>query len=949
MTSPMGFFNTGGYRYESAESRSLGSITRESYDYRDQGKFLSKMAGDVSYMAAYMRKMQKGIDDANQNFIQQIQSFINDIFVLIGGGGDTGLDFGDLKYIFQAVGALFGFDQGNGLPINLFGAAWHFFSNYIFPLDNFQEVINMIIDQAIATILDLFGEVPIIGEALQQLAVIISNIRDGLLPLIDVIEDVLEIFGGNLTTGDLGFLGELIDSLMNIFGDILGPVSAALKPVFETMASWTEPFIEALSQIVEVVTNLIRSITGGLDFTNLTNENFNFFTMIFEIIGNLIRNGLTAIIPIGHLTSQTVEILTEPGFGSTDAISEGEGWAHDPTIGRNSLGSARATAAGVQREILSLRQPVREDQKISFNIWTIWALASFTGSNHLSIGVKTYDENDSWLSSVTLGNRTLNTATQATWQQILGADYIIPDGVSYVRLFIRVNSNVSAGTIWFDDASGKKTGVIQQSWIAGLLDVIETLNGWFEGIIDAILSAIGMIPIFGRPIAGALEDLFDALFGWHDDTEVTAGVASDAKLGLQATQEIIVGGTTGTPPGGPVTDSDVEDAITGQTEVIINQGAAIEALQSYMNGENNAGVTLNDPFDYTIADVETTGEYSKQVLSGTAPKIATDGDHAFIDSNGEVFYRGNLETLTTFQRVTAVVSGKMTYAGFDTRRPHQLVYCRVSADKTKWVRAQFGNDQRLRVQYKNGGSIGTLYDSGHDDEDVKIPSSGEGITIEAGVGTEDNTFRVFRGTKLLATVEDTGLVTDLTQKGVGFGLEQDAGFGCGSFTQFSAVDNSAGSVPGNVFMTYHSGGAAGLGSGTDPLPATFMNIVNYITDACYEYDDTTGELTILKDGVYSCEVRLEITTTLDVNQYATVALYKNTVLNKLGTVHAGDTVGGTGTIPDYNMTVLGVQNNWIVPCKAGDILEAGKKSNVSVSATGDAAGTMSYFAVTKVG
>lgn len=173
----------GGYKMESAESRALRSINQDSYDYRDQGKLLSKLTGDVSYMAQYMRNMQKGIDEANQNFVQQIGQLVNEILVLIGGNGDTGFDFGDLKYVFQAIGALLGFDDATGIakifPINLFNAAWHFFFNYVFPVQNFDEIINQIIDQAIAFLVTAAGEIPIVGDAIQILASWITQFRGG--------------------------------------------------------------------------------------------------------------------------------------------------------------------------------------------------------------------------------------------------------------------------------------------------------------------------------------------------------------------------------------------------------------------------------------------------------------------------------------------------------------------------------------------------------------------------------------------------------------------------------------------------------------------------------------------------------------------------------------------------------------------------------------------------
>ncbi|MFY9305176.1 MAG: hypothetical protein WAO31_06770, partial [Rhodoluna sp.] len=246
MSAPFGMY--GGYKYESTESRALGSITTESYDYRDQAQFMSKMAGDVSYMASYMRKMQKGIDDANQNFVQQIQSLLNDFLALLGGSGDTGFDFGDLKYIIQAFGSLFGLQPGLPLPVNLFGAAWHFFSNYIMPAGNFTELINQIIDSAIATALDIFGEVPIVGQAVQQLAQILSSLRDLIVPVFESLGSVLDIF--NIRLGD-------IPSLEGFFTP-LEPIFTVLKNAFNGLTGTFDNIIGSIP--ANVITGVINSI-----------------------------------------------------------------------------------------------------------------------------------------------------------------------------------------------------------------------------------------------------------------------------------------------------------------------------------------------------------------------------------------------------------------------------------------------------------------------------------------------------------------------------------------------------------------------------------------------------------------------------------------------------------------------------------------------------------------
>lgn len=229
------------YQRESREARTLGTITAESYDYRDQAKTMIKMGSDIGYISAYIRKMQRGIDAANENFVQQIGRLLADFFSLLAGNGDTGFDFGDLKYILQMFGALFGLGNQTA-PWNFFEAAWHFIFTYIIPLPDFDEAINMIIDGVIATILDWFGEVPVLGEAAQQLAVWLSDFRDGFLAIEDNfwalvrsitggIEDVAEFLGGILQHVYDTWIRPIVDAISFGVGGVGGAVTGALTSI----------------------------------------------------------------------------------------------------------------------------------------------------------------------------------------------------------------------------------------------------------------------------------------------------------------------------------------------------------------------------------------------------------------------------------------------------------------------------------------------------------------------------------------------------------------------------------------------------------------------------------------------------------------------------------------------------------------------------------------------
>lgn len=214
------------YEYESKESRTLAAIQSKNYPdtNKDFVKNVSRLNSSVDYISSYMRVMQKGIDDANENIIEQIQGFFQDIFVLFAGGEPTGIDIGDLKYVFQAIGAIFGL--GNSpFPFNLFEMVGHMFDNFLMMIPQFTDVIF----DTIFAWADALGVDPdftgILREAYDRAIEALSR-ADGII-------EILGGVGGSIHTmfNNIGayIFNEFIQPLINFISSAIGgPLGQAL-------------------------------------------------------------------------------------------------------------------------------------------------------------------------------------------------------------------------------------------------------------------------------------------------------------------------------------------------------------------------------------------------------------------------------------------------------------------------------------------------------------------------------------------------------------------------------------------------------------------------------------------------------------------------------------------------------------------------------------------------
>ena len=644
MSAPFAMY--GGYKYESPEARTLGEFAADKFSYRDQGKNIIQLNNAVGYMSAMMRKMQRGIDEANENFVQQLQGLVVEIITLLGGGGDTGFDWGDLKYVIQAIGALFGFVNNEGeitLPVNLFTAAWHFFSNYIGGTQNFQELIDQIVDGLIATVLDIFGEVPIVGQALQQLAIIISDIRDLLNPIAGAVQELFDAL--SIEIDDLPGIANYFGVLKPIWDALSDALDAVDLPnfalVLHQIALWTVPFVETIANVINALTYFVNLLTGAqkaeglqdilddlnaifkLDFAVGSGGNIGsgavdvvgwataFITDVLQPTGllaaaqaiiNAILPEWLPKVPLSSIKDFNPNLLWNGGFDDPISINPASDFTHDATIGETTpLGSAKVIFDGTDKKPLYGNEiPATAGDTINFVAKVFYDSVVVSGGNALEVYAVAFRDDDAVLEELFIAGVGTN-GTAADWETLTGT-YTAPTDTAYVAMELKARQYATAGSGWFDNCEISQTPDFKPTWVTELQDRIQNLN------LSGIISGEYVTGLSGGTINDDIQEHFrnmvNRFTGATIDPGDTPGLAgADFSMGrifanlLDNTNRIrdleapaVAGGTTVV-----VNFADYSvGALPGTDFGITYSGSGTASLVRDSNGECGWNVPLND-------------------------------------------------------------------------------------------------------------------------------------------------------------------------------------------------------------------------------------------------------------------------------------------------------------------------------------------------------------------
>ncbi|WAC54969.1 hypothetical protein [Gordonia sp. SL306] len=225
-------------------------------------------------------------------------------------------------------------------------------------------------------------------------------------------------------------------------------------------------------------------------------------------------------------------------FGSAATIVDGGTvWTWDASQGRTAPGSTRTTADGTLHVLNSEAVAASEGQALAVEAYAKWSGIASTGTAFL-LQVRAFN-GPTLVSTTTIGDPISSPAASGGWSQLHGT-FTVPAGVDSVKVQLAVAAAVTAGTVWFDDVSLRKTATsLPQDWITDLPDSLGDLWTGLTNLVNQALTALGITPT--GSILDKILDLADELGDWLDSTEDQAANLDDLIGNLLANPSTVIG------------------------------------------------------------------------------------------------------------------------------------------------------------------------------------------------------------------------------------------------------------------------------------------------------------------------------------------------------------------------------------------------------------------------
>ncbi|QNJ58249.1 minor tail protein [Mycobacterium phage Ellie] len=740
-----------------------------------------------------------------------------------------------------------------------------------------------------------------------------------------------------------------------------------------------------LSSPLALVTSLGDLIKGALDPAQLLETLGKIFGWasgplhtieqlagwVGQTVFGLIDPRRLAQIPLGSIVAESPNLLPNGSFTDAIAIDDPAAiWVRDTSTYRSAPASARTDANGTIRELLSIDLvPVKPGQKLDVGGWMRWAnLSAAAGS--IGIGLMTYGTAGEHRVDIKMMPTTGGTVT--SWQECKGQYTVPASGVDNVRVRLVVNDGATAGRVFYDDLfASLGSNKLQINFVEGLAgelanalgaaqqaaaNLANFLNTQWQQLLNGVAGGVG----------GTIASIIDRLqhfnpFGLFDASKLR-NIGDMPPIGQGQVNGLIgdLGGIidnavrgAGNLIGNGFGVFDLFDALRGMQANIADANAALAALQSEQQGNNNSGkkilVNVGEWPDSPDAPTVFT-RVSKSGNGGIATvRGALDWQDAGSSSASEIYLYNVDELLSDYFEVAMVMPRRPEDEAFGLFMPtYNYLIGRANAAGDTYVFARVGYS-RCRIGVVVNG-VTTLLGS---DIGFSAPA-GSLIRFRGGTSGGVRVFQLQVNSQVVGGATDTGNVSQVGEQFRKVGLAFEAagrggGQGTpGSVSVFAANDNAPNPTRGVGFRAYRaSTSGVNKGNGNGPLPANCLDTIDRITPDM-QWNPATQSLTIGTEGWYMFGQRVEFGSALDgagnsgVERQWTILLYRRgVVVSSADTVHKGIQTGGNNVVV-YPVKSLG-GGGMPLYCEVGDVIQPGVYNNATNTIVGDAGGSRTWF------
>lgn len=369
----------------------------------------------------------------------------------------------------------------------------------------------------------------------------------------------------------------LLETLLNAM--VVAPLARLIGPIIGRDPST----IDTIDEIEDLFDDFFDGLGIDVDFEGLLAALRGEYTgsdpalVGIQQVASTFRSVLSGggLINLGQLTTAPRNLLPSGSFDTEATVAEGEGWSHDPAVGRTAPGSARFVGTG-DAGLLFSPSPAEVEPGKSYTArcWVSWDGVVASGPAFTPF-VRWSDTSGGVLSETALP-AVSSPPSASSWVE-LAAEVTAPASARWAHLAFQVESGV-LGTVWWDDAGILAAqSSLPQSIIAGLTEALDDLFDWLESLVDQLLGALGLPALGG--LFDKISDLSDEIDAWRGDTEARAGQLADLIGDLLANPA----SRLGMIPQGKITG--LADTLAS---LAANFGGLLEALTGDYTGSDTA-------------------------------------------------------------------------------------------------------------------------------------------------------------------------------------------------------------------------------------------------------------------------------------------------------------------------------------------------------------------------